>query len=192
MTFSIARPFRTMRPFLLALVVPMAACMQTDMPTTEAMPVMAWDHRPEATDWTEATLEALKAEGAVLASTVPMDVAAFCPTYAEATPDERRAFWAGLFSAIAKFESTWNPQATGGGGRYFGLLQISPTTADYVGCDGNLHDGVDNLQCAVKIAAKDADVGEPVARITRAWGPMHSADKRSQVAAFTRAQSYCN
>lgn len=158
------------------------------------MPAMAWDHRPEATQWTNATLQALQAEGAVLASTVPMDVEAYCPDYVEATPDERRAFWAGLFSAIAKFESTWNPLATGGGGRYFGLLQISPATADYVGCEGDLHDGTANLQCAVKIAARQADPGTPeqVWQITRDWGPMHDAAKRQQVAAFTSSQSYCN
>ena len=185
------------RALALIAILSSAACMKMDE-TAEtdvtAMPVMAWDHRPEATEWTETTLQALKAEGAVLASTLPADVATYCPGYAEATPDNRRAFWAGLFSAIAKFESTWNPRATGGGGLYFGLLQISPRTADYVGCDGGLHNGADNLQCAVRIAARQADPGTPekVWQITRDWGPMHHADKRAAVAAFTRAQNYCN
>lgn len=195
MLSSFLRPNRTIRPVALALVMATAACVQTTEATTpDVMPVMAWDHRPEATEWTQATLDALRAEGAVLASTLPADVETYCPNYAEASPDERRMFWAGLFSAIAKFESTWNPTATGGGGAYFGLLQISPRTADYVGCDGDLHDGANNLQCAVKIAARQADPteAEQVWQITRDWGPMHHADKRAAVAEFTRAQSYCN
>lgn len=169
-----------------------------------ALPVMAWDAtRPaEAADWTKATLDALRDEGAVLASAVPMDVAQFCPSYVKASADDRLAFWAGLFSAIARFESTWNPNATGGGGRYLGLLQISPSTANYVGCDlsqGDLHDGESNLACAVKIAAETVPEGGgmlsgpgALAGIVDAWGPMHDSGKVAQVAAFTSAQSYCN
>lgn len=169
-----------------------------------ALPVMAWDTtRPvEAEAWTKATLQALKDEGAVLSSTVPMDVAEFCPQYERASEPERRAFWAGLFSAIARFESTWNPNATGGGGKYLGLLQISPKTASYVGCDlsqGGLHDGESNLACAVKIAAKAAPPNGGVvggrgalAGILNAWEPMHHADMVAKVAAFTSAQNYCN
>jgi hypothetical protein len=169
--------------------------------TPGAMPVMRWDHRPEAQEWTEATLQALAVEGAVLASTIPADIAEFCPTYVEADPQGRRAFWAGLFSAIAKYESTWNPAAVGGGGRYFGLLQISPATADWVGCDlsdGGLTNGETNLECAVRIAANRApDQGGPVqgrgplAGLVNDWGPMHDPDKVAEMAAWTRTQPYC-
>jgi Transglycosylase SLT domain len=197
---------RRVRPFVFfALLLSPAACMDmTGAASDTALPVMAWDtSRPaEAADWTKATLDALRDEGAVLASTVPMDVAHFCPSYVKATPDDRRAFWAGLFSAIARFESTWNPNATGGGGRYLGLLQISPVTAQYVGCDlsqGGLHDGEANLACAVRIAADRAPAGGgavtgngALAGIVNAWGPMHDSEKVAQVAAFTSAQSYCN
>ncbi|MFZ5710627.1 MAG: lytic transglycosylase domain-containing protein [Pseudomonadota bacterium] len=161
-----------------------------------ALPVMQWDKRPEAAEWTQATLDALKSEGAVLASTVPADITAYCPRYASKTPEQRRAFWAGLFSAIAKHESTWNPEARGAGGRYIGLLQISPATARYVGCDlsqGGLTDGASNLACAVRIAAnRDPGNDDPLAAIVADWGPMQSPKKRAEVAAFTRAQSYCN
>ncbi len=151
---------RTLRPLLLGALLPLAGCMDMTAGASGqpagALPVMRWDHRPEATQWTEATLDALKSEGAVLASTVPMDVEHYCPDYATASVAERDAFWAGLFSAIAKYESTWNPTAKGGGGKYLGLLQISPATARYVGCDlseGGLTDGASNLACAVRIAA---------------------------------------
>lgn len=199
---------RRVRPLaFVVLLLSQSACMdmmQTDTGTDGALPVMAWDNtRPtEAADWTKATLDALRDEGAVLSSAVPMDVAHFCPSYVKASTDDRRAFWAGLFSAIARFESTWNPNATGGGGKYLGLLQISPKTANYVGCDlsqGGLHDGKSNLACAVKIAAETVPAGGGVVNgkgalggIVNAWGPMHDQSKVAQVAAFTSAQSYCN
>lgn len=180
------------RSAALCLMLMPVACMDTANSTPGAMPVMRWDHRPEAREWTAATLEALKSEGAVLSSTVPMDVAWFCPKYATAQPHERNAFWAGLFSSIAKYESTWNPRASGGGGRYLGLLQISPQTARSAGCDASsLKDGAENLECAVKIAARRADQGDAVAQITADWGPMHDSRKRSEMASWTRQQSYC-
>lgn len=179
----------------LCLMLSPMACVEPGDTGAGAMPVMRWDHRPEATQWTAATLKALKSEGAVLASTVPMDVAVYCPKYSTASATERNAFWAGLLSSIAKYESTWNPAASGGGGRYLGLLQISPGTARSAGCDlsaGGLHDGASNLQCAVKIAARRADQGEAVSQITADWGPMHDAKKRAEMASWTRQQSYCN
>jgi Transglycosylase SLT domain len=196
---------RTLRPLLLGALLPLAGCMDMTADASGqpagALPVMRWDHRPEATQWTEATLEALKSEGAVLASTVPMDVEHYCPDYETASVAEREAFWAGLFSAIAKYESTWNPAAKGAGGKYLGLLQISPATANYVGCDlseAGLTDGASNLACAVRIAANrvpdvatEADQ-EAIAAIVTDWGPMHDKSKRAEVAAWTRTQSYCS
>ena len=44
---------------------------------------------------------------------------------------------------------------------------------------------------ADRIASRRADQGEPVAQITADWGPMHSAEKRAEMAAWTRKQSYC-
>jgi Transglycosylase SLT domain len=195
---------RTLRPILFGALMLPAACMQSADAGGQpggALPVMRWDHRPEAAQWTQATLDALRSEGAVLASTVPMDVAQYCPDYATAPVADRQAFWAGLFSAIAKYESTWNPGAKGGGGRYLGLLQISPATADMVGCDlgsGGLTDGASNLACAVRIAANrvpdggDETEGEALAAIVTDWGPMHDSGKRAEVAAWTRAQTYCS
>jgi hypothetical protein len=192
----------TLRPLALLMLLSPAACMDMASGQPEgALPVMRWDHRPEAAEWTEATLDALRAEGAVLASTVPDDIDEFCPGYTEASADERKAFWAGLFSAIAKYESTWNPQASGAGGRYLGLMQISPATADYVGCDlsdGGLTDGAANLQCAVRIAANRAPDGGglvqgsgALAGLVNDWGPMHDSAKVAEMAAWTASQSYC-
>lgn len=191
-----------------AALFTLAACAQTaDQPETASvslLPAMRWDHRPEADQWTASTLAALRREGAVLETTVPSDIAAFCPAYAKAPPADRRAFWAGFLSALAKHESTWNPQAKGGGGKWIGLMQIAPQTAKANGCEASsgksLTDGSANLACAVKIAAKQ--VGRDGAIVTdgsggwrgvaRDWAPMRSAEKRADVAGWTRAQSYCN
>ncbi|KFI31488.1 lytic transglycosylase [Haematobacter massiliensis] len=189
-------PFKSFRSLLLAalVMVPLSACstpQSVEVPT--ALPVAQWDHRPEATKWTKSTLNALKAEGAVLLSAVPDDVDVFCPGYRTASAEERSAFWTGLFSSIARYESTWNPEAKGGGGRYLGLMQISPRTAKYVGCEetaSGLYDGASNLACAVKIAARKADRAG-VAEVVSDWGPMHDPAKRAQISKWTRTQAYC-
>lgn len=200
-------PVRPVRPLvLLLLLLPLGCVMPTETPEVQQaafLPAMRWDHRPEADDWTAATLAALRAEGAVLASTVPADVDTFCPKYADATMPERRAFWAGLLSSIAKYESTWNPRAKGGGGRWVGLMQIAPQTARAYGCDlpddKGLTDGEANLACAVKIAAHQVGRDGAIVSdgsggwrgVARDWAPMRVAGKRAEIAAWTRSQDYC-
>jgi len=156
---------------------------------------MRWDHRPEADDWTAATLKALATHGAALPALVPSDIAKWCPSYPDAPPTDRQAFWAGLFSALAKHESTWNPSAVGGGGQWFGLVQISPATAKFHRCDVTsgqaLKDGVANLRCGVRIAANQVPKRGSVTRGMRDWGPFHSSAKRAEMSAWTRAQPYC-
>ena len=199
---------KAIRALALGLLVLPAACMQANTAGTPVsasfLPAMRWDaHRPEAGDWTRALLGALRDEGAVLASTVPSDVDTFCPGYADAAPQERVAFWAGLFSVLAKHESTFNPKARGGGGQWIGLMQISPRTAEAYDCDlpakSGLADGKANLACAVKIAASQvsrdgaivADSDGDWRGIARDWAPMRNEGKRDDIAAWTSQQSYC-
>lgn len=190
-------------PFLLLLtacanLAPEEAPEAAALP--EALPVMAWDHAGPHTDqWTEATLAALETEGATLLSQVPADIGSWCPHYVQAEPRERAAFWAGLLSALARFESTWNPQAVGGGGQWFGLVQISPATARAYGCDATsgeaLIDGAANLQCAVEIAAetvaRDGVVAAGGGGFAADWGPFASASKREEMASWVSSQDYC-
>jgi hypothetical protein len=161
---------------------------------------MQWDHHPEGEAWTETTLVALSTKDPLLAERVPADIETWCPAYPEAPVEARRAFWAGLLSAVAKYESTWNPAASGGGGRWIGLMQISPRSADWFGCEatspGALKDGGANLECAVQIlstqVAKDGLVaGNGTRGIGRDWAPLRSAEKRAAMAAWTREQPYC-
>ena len=164
------------------------------------VPAMRWDHRPDAELWTRATLAAVRDSG--LTEIVPDDIATWCPAYPHAGARDRAAFWAGVLSALARHESTHNPRAVGGGGLYFGLLQILPSTARQYGCEARsgeaLKDGAANLECAVRIAAKNIIRDDAVARdggrnagIARDWGPMTVASRRAEMAAWTSAQDYC-
>jgi hypothetical protein len=163
-------------------------------------PVMLWDHRPEGAEWTRRNLAALARHDTALAGSVPTDIEAWCPGYANNNLEERRAFWSGLMSAVAKYESAWNPQAVGGGGRWIGLMQISPRSAKNYGCaqtsSGALKDGATNLECAVEIlayqVARDGQVaGKGNRGIGRDWMPLRKASKRAEMADWTRSQSYC-
>ena len=165
------------------------------------LPVMGWDARPEAASWTQASLLAVADQDPVLSTRIPADVEAWCPGYVKAGLNDRRAFWSGLLSAVAKHESAWNPKAAGGGGRWIGLLQIAPATARTHGCDATssaaLQDGAANLECAVQImAAQVAADGEVSGTrgtrgIGRDWAPLRSSSKRSAMQDWTSAQSYC-
>lgn len=161
-----------------------------------------WDHRPEAQIWTAAKYAAMDREGRALVTTVPKDIDTFCPGYAAADTDGRKAFWTALFSGLAGYESTWRPEAAGAGGRYRGLLQIWPTSARYYGCDlshpNGLYDGPTNLRCASRIAAQAVARDQVVAGsrgrwggVAKDWPPMRDASKRADIAAFTRSLPVC-
>jgi hypothetical protein len=159
-----------------------------------------WDHRPEADAWTAAAFVAVAEKDEVLAGRVPGDIATWCPGYEEASLNDRRAFWVGLMSAVAKHESSWNPRASGGGGRYIGLMQISPQTARGNGCDatssGALKDGGANLTCAVEVFSRDVArdglvAGKGNRGVGRQWGPFRKSDKRQDMAGWTSQQPYC-
>lgn len=167
---------------------------------TAEPPPMRWDHRPEAAEWTATALAAVARRDDVLAGRVPADIAAWCPGYEEASLADRRAFWVGMMSALAKHESSWNPGAQGGGGKWIGLLQISPRTARGHGCAASsakaLKDGSGNLDCAVEIFARDVArdgmvAGKGNRGVGRQWAPFRKGAKRADMAAWTSAQPYC-
>ena len=164
------------------------------------LPAMRWDQAPKASEWTAEALQQVALHDSELTGTVPQDIEVYCPGYASATRDERRAFWVGLLSATAKYESGFNAAAVGGRGRYVGLMQISLPTARLYRCDANsaseLKDGAANLSCAVDIVAPHVAADGMVAGkgnrgIARDWGPWSSARTRSAIAGWTRQQAYC-
>lgn len=181
---------------MLSGCVPEKTALQSTLPEVPTR----WDHRPEAPTWTAAAFVAVAENDDVLASRVPGDIGAWCPGYASASLNDRRAFWVGLMSVVAKSESSHNPAAAGGGGRYIGLMQISPKTAVANGCEATsaraLKDGSENLTCAVEVFSRDVArdgvvAGKGNRGVGRQWGPFRKADARAEMAAWTAKQPYC-
>lgn len=167
---------------------------------TSLLPAMGWDDHPEADSWTAEAMRAVARHDDELASRVPDDIDTWCPGYRSAGLVERRAFWVGLMSVTARMESSFNERASGGGGRYIGLMQISTATARNASCEATssaeLKDGGANLECAVRIfaphVAQDGVVtGNGRQGVARDWGPFTRKDKRAEIAAWTRAQPWC-
>lgn len=164
-----------------------------------AQPSALWDHKEEGRAWTKSALTALDRHGAVLVKTVPADIDAYCPGYQTAGPEGRKAFWVTFLSALAKHESTWRADASGGGGQWHGLLQISPATARGYGCRagtaGALKDGGANLSCALRIMAvtvpRDGVISAGMRGVAADWGPFHQASKRSDIQRITRNAAAC-
>ncbi|WP_415920948.1 transglycosylase SLT domain-containing protein [Tateyamaria sp. SN6-1] len=166
------------------------------------VPRTRWTHQPGHVLWNRAALSALKAHGQPLVDLVPRDIATWCPEYPRATAADRRAFWVGFMSALAKFESTYKPRAVGGGGKWYGLLQILPATARgykcNVGTGEALKNGAANLSCAVRIMAvtvpRDGVIHAKDRKwrgVSADWGPMRSSSKRADMANWLKQQSYC-
>lgn len=190
--------------FVLPLLALLAACAATPEKETPAVedfpPTMRWDHTAQGETWTQASMTALQQQGIPLVSLTPGDIESWCPAYPEADAKQRAAFWTGMFSALAKHESTWRQDAVGGGGRWYGLLQILPDTARRYGCKAGsgaaLKNGEANLSCAIRIAARtvprDGVVAAGGRGLAADWGPFHSSRKREDMRAWVSQQSYCH
>ena len=164
------------------------------------VPRTRWGKGAQANAWARATMSAVAAQG--LDSVVPRDIETWCPAYAENSPTLRRAFWVGMMSALSKHESTYNPQAVGGGGLWYGLLQILPATARGYGCrattGAGLQNPIDNLSCAARIMGRTVKRDRAVALhdgrwrgVAADWGPMSNRAKVAEMSAWTRKQDYC-
>lgn len=163
------------------------------------LPDMRWSHRREADRWSRAALTALRSHASALPRTVPKDIGDWCPAYATNDTSAREAFWIGLLSTLAKHESTFRPTAVGGGGKWYGLLQILPATARGYRCNATSRDGLKNgaanLQCALRIMAvtvpRDGVVSHNMRGVAADWGPFHSRAKRTDMMKWMRKQPYC-
>ncbi|WP_420397796.1 lytic transglycosylase [Nioella sp.] len=170
-----------------------------------AVPPLHWDEMrpgmeaPARPGWGPALFRAVLSQEGLL-DLVPEDIDAWCPAYADAGPDQRAAFWAGLVSALSWYESTHRPDAVGGGGRWFGLVQIAPATARYRGCAVGtgeaLMNGSANLRCAVRIMAQNVERDGVVSRgmrgVAAEWGPFHSSQRREGMRGWVSEQAYCS
>ncbi|AHM05584.1 hypothetical protein roselon_03326 [Roseibacterium elongatum DSM 19469] len=163
------------------------------------VPSLRWDEHPRGQRWTASVMAALRGPGAPLLDVVPRDITDWCPGYVTADRAQRAAFWAGLISTLAWHESTHNPRAVGGGGQWFGLVQIAPGTARWRNCDVQSADallnGGANLRCGIRIMGitvpRDQVVSAGMRGVAADWGPFHSRRKREDMRRWVRAQDYC-
>jgi hypothetical protein len=171
-------------------------------PRDNSVPRARWEHRAMGPLWTRVVVSAVETHGADLLREVPRDIAEWCPAYAENGPEDRAAFWAGFISTLARYESTWNPRAVGGNGRWFGLMQIYPPTAEFRDCrvqsGEGLKRGSDNLNCAVRImnvtVPRDNAIAVKDTRwrgVAADWGPIRNDWMRRDMQRYTKRQVYC-
>jgi hypothetical protein len=109
--------------------------------------------------------ETLRFSSQILQGT-PRDIEDYCPNWKNLDLENRRAFLTVFITAIAKWESNFNPQdfykegrndSTGRPVISRGLLQLSVQSARSYGCDVDevtLHDPRLNLSCGVSILNK--------------------------------------
>ncbi|MEM9576027.1 MAG: transglycosylase SLT domain-containing protein [Pseudomonadota bacterium] len=170
--------------------------------TRETLPEMRWSHVDGKDRWNAAALAALEGHGKPLVDTVPRDIDAWCPAYRDGTEAQRKAFWIGFMSALAKHESTYRPAVVSSNGKWFGLLQISPATARGYNCradsGADLKVGGENLSCAVRIMAvtvpRDGVIADNDGRwrgVAADWGPLRVASKRKDIAGWLKQQPFC-
>ena len=171
-------------------------------PRVTDLPRARWEFRRDGALWSRVALSAVETHGAALIETVPRDIADWCPAYADNGPDKRAAFWVGFLSTVSRYESTWKPRAVGGGGRWFGLMQIYPPTAEFRGCrvqsGKGLLNGPDNLNCAVRIMGitvpRDQAISLKDERwrgVAADWGPLRNDWMRRDMQRYTKRQTYC-
>lgn len=171
-------------------------------PRDNDVPRARWEHRAKGDLWTRVVVSAVQSHGATLLETVPDDIAAWCPAYPTNDARTRAAFWAGFVSTLARYESTWNAQAVGGGGRWFGLMQIYPPTAEFRDCrvqsGQGLKRGSDNLNCAIRImnitVPRDNAISVKNTRwrgVAADWGPIRNDWMRADMQNYTKRQVYC-
>jgi hypothetical protein len=163
------------------------------------VPALRWDDHRRDDEWSLVVMQALRGHGSPLLSVVPDDIDTWCPAYRAAGDNQRAAFWAGMVSSLAWHESTHREAAVGGGGLWFGLVQIAPSTARLFRCNARsgqaLLDGASNLRCGLRIMAttvsRDGVVSDGMRGMAADWGPFHSRTKREDMRDWVIAQDYC-
>jgi len=179
------------------------ACSRTPAPapqaTLDGFSTVRWDGAPDSAKWTKASFQALDGHGAALVNMGPDDIDAYCPAYPDLDASERKLFWTNLIASLSYHESTWKQDAAGGGGKWYGLLQILPATAKGYQCQAqtkeDLKDGVQNISCALRIMAvtvpRDGVVSRDFKGIAADWGPFHQERKREDIQSYSRALPIC-
>ena len=172
-----------------------------------------WGGKPEGRAWTKIVADAIVANDDELIAATPSDMSVYCPGYATKNTEAKREFWAMLFSALARYESNYDPATSftesfkDSAGKFVvsrGLLQISKESANGYGCGINdenvLHDPAVNLACAVKIGQRWVSKDGRISKLTtsgkwrgmaRYWSPFRSDTKRAVLQRALRGAPGC-
>ena len=168
-------------------------------------------------DLTRITLNELNYLDDSFYSIIPRDIRYWCPAFRRQSLEARKAFYLGLVSGIAQFETNFRASARylEAGGHYSrGILQLGQLSLSYYSegtrCDVSgdprqLHDLEENLSCGVmlinhwvsrdKYIASDGNIGQGDARYfgaSRYWSTLREGRRgRREISAFTRKLSVC-
>jgi hypothetical protein len=173
----------------------------------------AWHEKNTDGNWTATAEAAVEASG--LPASLPEDVEMFCPGYKGRSVSDRKKFWVGLLSVVAKLESNFKPESTytesfvdSQGKKVIsrGLLQISIESANHrkYACNikavEELHDPARNLACGVKILNAWVKTDNVIATYSngpargggRYWSTLRERRKHlPEIIKFTRALNVC-
>ena len=167
-------------------------------------------------DLTRITLHELNQLDDSFYALVPKDTRFWCPAFARQSLEGRKAFYLGLMSGIARYETDFRAHVKylEAGGHYSrGLLQLGQLALSYYPegrCDASgdprqLHDLQENLSCGVMLVqhwvsrdgyiASDGNIGEADARYfgaARYWSTLREGRRgHDAIAEFTRSLPVC-
>lgn len=203
-----------------ASVVLLASCSDTDTQgpvatgdAADQTPMLWLAANPNSTNWQSYVETAIDTYGSALMTATPGDIGDWCPSFADQSPAERKAFWSFLMSSLMKYESNYDPAVTytepfndAQGNRVVsrGVLQLSKESANGYRCGiddpQELHDPQTNLTCAVRImnrwVERDAVIQDRTLTrqwrgLARYWSPFRRSQQRSVMQDQVSASSYC-
>lgn len=118
--------------------------------TTGSNSRAAWDHLPEGDSWNRSVLGRVHAKQKTFE--LARDLDDFCPGYANANSAQKDTCWLRIVSAIARYESNFNPRATyleHTGRTSVGLLMMNPDHCPGAHTVEALKDATLNINCAM-------------------------------------------
>lgn len=110
----------------------------------------AWDSKSSGGLWTQTVLLEYQERKSSLDQAA--DLPDFCPGFFSASKEQKETCWLRLISAMAYFESTFNPKATykeHTGTLSIGLLMMNADHCPKANTETALKDGVNNIHCAM-------------------------------------------
>lgn len=194
-----------------------------DVPIGEELPLRwgaLWSDEapqdPEREEWSKHLWRSLLTLGSSMKDVVPYDAIDYCPNFEQLEDLERLGLYHSLISAMAKYESGFDPSTTyqesfkDSQGRWVisrGLLQLSVESANGYGCkviESDLHVPKLNLACGVRILARwlkrDGAIGSSPfvdgSRVHRGgaryWAVLReTSSSRAKIQGYTRSQPLC-